>query len=192
MQKTDNRGNDLSRGDASHDVHQAMEIGRRSFVGALLGACSLLVGAILGTPLLRYVLYPVYAKSSSDGWSDVGDVVEFDALVEPAGKTIRFVQLDGWREVVTSQPVYITRGQNGKLQVMSATCPHLGCSVAWQPNQRRFVCPCHGGQFNPDGKHISGPPPRGLDCLQTKVKDGKLLVRFEYFQPNTPDQKAMG
>lgn len=180
------------RHDVAHDIEKAVQIGRRSFVGALLGACSMLVGAIIGTPLLRYVLYPVYAKNSNDErWSNVGEVKEFDVLPEPASKTIRFVQLDGWREVVTSQSVYVTRGPDKQLLVMSATCPHLGCSVAWQPSQNKFVCPCHGGQFNSDGKHISGPPPRGLDCLQSKVKDGKLLVHFDYFRPNSPNQEAM-
>jgi Rieske Fe-S protein len=55
----------------------------------------------------------------------------------------------------------------------------------------RFVCPCHGGQFTPDGRHISGPPPRGLDNLPTQVKDGKLQVQFEYFRSNVPNQETL-
>lgn len=177
--------------DAPHGSGKVAGIARRSFVGILLGASASFIAAIVGTPLLRYVLYPVYSKSSNEEWSHVGDVKEFENLTEPVSKTIRFVQSDGWREVITSEPVYVYRGPSNRLQVMSAICPHLGCSVAWQPSEGRFVCPCHGGQFKPDGQHISGPPPRGLDCLQIKVEDGKLQAHFEYFRSNTPNQESV-
>lgn len=166
-------------------------VGRRSFIGALLGAGSLAIGAILGTPLLRFVLYPVYAKSSSSTWSDVGEASEFDKSDAPTIKDITVVRRDGWREVVSSQSVYVNRSANGQLQVLSAICPHLGCSVAWQAKHGKFVCPCHGGQFAPDGQRISGPPPRGLDNLKAQVADGKLQVQFEYFRSNAPQQESL-
>jgi len=169
----------------------AVQIGRRSFIGAVLGASAMVVGAIVGTPLLRYVLYPVYAKSSKSEWADVGELGEFDKAGVPVSKTISLVQRDGWREVVSSQSVYVNRLADGKLQVLSAICPHLGCSVAWQPSQGKFVCPCHGGQFSPEGRHLAGPPPRGLDSLKAQVKDGKLQVQFEYFRSNLPDQQSL-
>jgi Rieske Fe-S protein len=152
---------------------------------------SLCIGAFLGTPLFRFVLYPVYAKSTSSKWSDVGDISEFAKSAGPVSKTVSLVQRDGWREVVSSQSVYVNRTADGQLQVLSAICPHLGCSVAWQPSQGKFVCPCHGGQFKADGKHISGPPPRSLDNLKAQVKDGKLQAQFEYFRSNVPDQESL-
>lgn len=168
-----------------------VDVGRRSFFGAMLGLGSLLIGAIVGTPLLRFVLYPVYAKGEGGEWSDVGDAGEFDKCNEPVSKTITLAQRDGWREVMQEQSVYVNRTAEGKLQVMSAICPHLGCSVAWQANQGKFVCPCHGGQFKADGQHISGPPPRSLDILKAQVRNGKLQVQFEYFRSNVPDQETV-
>lgn len=191
MQEDGAKQTHLAESSAS-DFHKEVEIGRRSLVGALLGAGALLIGAIVGSPLFQFVLYPVYAKSSNDEWSDVGDLKEFDVLDAPASKTIRFVQRDGWREVVSSESVYVHRSSNNQLRVMSAICPHLGCSVAWHPDQQKFVCPCHGGQFKPDGEHISGPPPRRLDCLQTRIAQGRLQVRFEFFRSNTPKQESVG
>jgi len=167
------------------------DIGRRSFIGAMLGAGSMLIGAIVGTPLFQYVFYPVYAKSTSGSWSDVGEIDEFDQADGPVSKTIAFAQHDGWREVVSTQSVYVNRMPDGQLQVLSAICPHLGCSVAWQAAQGKFVCPCHGGQFEPDGKHISGPPPRSLDNLKAQVKDGKLQVQFEFFRSNVPGKETL-
>ena len=40
----------------------------------------------------------------------------------------------------------------------SSVCPHLGCRVHWEPEHKRFFCPCHRGVFNADGVATSGPP----------------------------------
>jgi menaquinol-cytochrome c reductase iron-sulfur subunit len=164
---------------------------RRSFFGVLLGIGSAGMGAILAVPVLRYVLYPIYAKATGSEWSDVGDAGEFAGGKEPVRKTITFTQRDGWREVVSAQSVYVSRAADGHLEVLSAICPHLGCSVSWQAGQDKFVCPCHGGEFKADGQHISGPPPRSMDRLPTQIKNGKLQVRFEYFRSNVPNQELL-
>ncbi len=166
-------------------------VNRRSFFGVLLGIGTAGMGALLAAPVLRYVLYPLYAKSQQSDWSDVGTMDEFSNLSQPIRKTVTFTRRDGWREVVSSQSVYVTRGADGQLKVISAICPHLGCSVSWQKGQSEFVCPCHGGKFAADGKHVSGPPPRGMDELRTQVADGKLKVHFEYFRSNVPNREVM-
>lgn len=164
---------------------------RRSFFGALLAIGSAGMGAILAVPVLRYVLYPLYTKAGASQWSVVGQHDEFTNLAQPMMKKVEFKQLDGWREVDSSQSVYVTRDGEGKLKVLSAICPHLGCSVSWQKGAGEFVCPCHGGRFSPDGKHLSGPPPRGMDALPTRVQDGNLMVHFQYFRSNVPNQEIL-
>ncbi len=42
-------------------------------------------------------------------------------------------------------------------------CTHLGCIFDWKPTEGKFICPCHGSQFQRDGTFISGPAPRSLD-----------------------------
>ena len=166
-------------------------INRRSFFGALMAIGSVGMGALLSVPVLRYVLYPLYAKGAGTEWSDVGAVSDFTANSAPVRKTITFTQLDGWREVVSAQSVYVNLTGDGQFQILSAICPHLGCSVSWQQGQDEFVCPCHGGRFSPNGKHVGGPPPRGMDPLPSRVKDGTVQVRFEYFRSNVPNQEKL-
>jgi menaquinol-cytochrome c reductase iron-sulfur subunit len=173
------------------DAAKAKGFSRRSFFGALMAVGSAGMGAVLAIPVLRYVLYPLYSKATGSGWSDVGDMAEFTASAIPLRKTITFTQRDGWREVDSAQSVYVSRGEDGQLVVLSAICPHLGCSVSWQSGQDKFVCPCHGGEFKPDGLHILGPPPRAMDRLPTQIKDGKLQVHFEYFRSNVPNQEKI-
>lgn len=50
-------------------------------------------------------------------------------------------------------------------------CTHLGCLFAWQDSQNRFICPCHGSQFERGGKYIQGPAPRSLDAFNVIVTD---------------------
>ena len=172
-------------------AQKAADMSRRSFVASFIGAFAGLVATVIGTPLLRYILYPVQTVSAARKWTEVGDVSDFDNINAPVSRTIALTQRDGWREVVTLQPVFVTRTGEGKLHVLSPICPHLGCSVGWRPNENKFVCPCHGGQFDPDGNRLSGPPPRGLDRLDAQVKDGKLEVQFQYFRSNVPDKQLL-
>lgn len=172
-------------------AQKAEDMSRRSFMASFSGAFAGLVATVVGAPMLKYILYPVQTVSAARKWTEVGDVSEFDNINAPVSRTISLTQRDGWREVVTPQPVFVTRTGEGKLQVLSPICPHLGCSVAWRPNQNKFVCPCHGGQFDAEGKRLSGPPPRGLDRLDVQVKDGKLEVQFQYFRSNVPDRQLL-
>jgi cytochrome b6-f complex iron-sulfur subunit len=44
------------------------------------------------------------------------------------------------------------------LEAFDTRCPHLGCRVHWEAEHQQFVCPCHQGIFDADGKAIAGPP----------------------------------
>ncbi len=49
------------------------------------------------------------------------------------------------------------RAPDGTLVRRSATCPHLGCIVAWNAAEASWDCPCHGSRFAPDGTVLNGP-----------------------------------
>jgi Rieske Fe-S protein len=48
------------------------------------------------------------------------------------------------------------------LRAVEQTCTHLGCPVAWVPQDNRFECPCHGSQFNRNTTVYHGPAARPL------------------------------
>ena len=63
------------------------------------------------------------------------------------------------------EPVAAYVDEEGELHLMSARCTHLGCTVAWNPVDRRFDCPCHGSHFGPRGEVLEGPATKPLRPL---------------------------
>jgi menaquinol-cytochrome c reductase iron-sulfur subunit len=165
--------------------------GRRSFLGMLLGIGAVSVGALLSVPLVRFALHPVLAKTTETAWSDLGETEEFSSISSPAKRLITVEQRDGWRKMVSEKAVYVTRGADGQLRVLSSICPHLGCSIPWNEAKGQFICPCHVGAFAPDGALISGPPPRAMDELETRIEDGRLKVRYQYFRQLVPTKEVI-
>jgi cytochrome b6-f complex iron-sulfur subunit len=97
-------------------------------------------------------------------------------LVEvPAGKPddippngVRLVELP-------EGPVMLEKADN-EVRAFSAICTHLGCSVQWHPEEKKFICPCHQGIYDFNGNVVSGPPPRPLEKLPVKLHDGQVFV----------------
>jgi len=61
---------------------------------------------------------------------------------------------------------------------LNAVCTHLGCVVPWVGAQGKFMCPCHGSQYNSDGAVVRGPAPLPLALAHVNVNDaGNVLVK---------------
>lgn len=164
---------------------------RRSFLGALLGVGSVLVGGLLSVPLIRFALFPLLRRTTEVKPSPLGSLSEFSSLSEPVARPIQIERVDGWRKAISEKTVYVTKDSRGQLCALSSICPHLGCTVPWVSAKSAFICPCHGAAYSPDGKRISGPSLRGMDTLETTVQDGQLMVRFQYFRQLVADKEVV-
>lgn len=54
------------------------------------------------------------------------------------------------------------REDGGELHVVSLRCPHKGCSLEWNAEDRTWDCPCHGSRFDHTGKCVSNPANTGI------------------------------
>jgi Rieske Fe-S protein len=168
-----------------------MLAGRRPFLRWLLGIGTVTVGGILSVPLVRFALHPLTGTTTETGWADLGSVEELSALTAPKKMVITVNQVDGWRKVIQDKSVYVVKGADGKLGVLTSICPHLGCSVRYNDAEKNFACPCHKGVFAPSGKLVSGPPPRNLDELDSRIASGKLQVRYQSFRQLVPTKEVI-
>ncbi len=64
----------------------------------------------------------------------------------------------------------------GNLLVLDATCTHMGCIVAWDPDDKTWNCPCHGSRFNADGSVLNGPAPIPLSKIGFRIKDDEIIL----------------
>jgi menaquinol-cytochrome c reductase iron-sulfur subunit len=183
--------NERGRARADQNPAGVEPMTRRSFLGVLLGVGSVVVGAALSIPLLRFALHPLLTKTTEIGWSDIGKVEEFASLTAPLKKLITVDQRDGWRKIVSEKAIYVLPIKDGVLRVLSPICPHLGCSIPWIEAKQQFICPCHTAIFTLDGARVSGPAPRSMDDLESKVDNGMLKVRYQYFRQLIPTKEVL-
>ncbi len=164
---------------------------RRSFLTFLLGIGGALAGGLLSVPLIRFVMHPLLAQTTELKWSEAGPIDEFKDIMKPVKRVINVEQRDGWRKVVSEKAIYVIRAANGQVKVLSPICPHLGCPVSWTEGLNQFKCPCHVGTFSSEGALVSGPAPRGMDDLNSKIENGRLFVQYQYFRSLVPKKEPM-
>jgi glycine/D-amino acid oxidase-like deaminating enzyme/nitrite reductase/ring-hydroxylating ferredoxin subunit len=63
--------------------------------------------------------------------------------------------------------VAVYRDDDG-FHAYSAVCPHLGCIVQWNADEKTFDCPCHGSRFTCEGIVINGPANKNLKKLKNQ------------------------
>lgn len=79
-------------------------------------------------------------------------------------------------QIKTTRNVALGRDAQG-YYALNLTCPHLGCHPTWHQAKQRFLCPCHGSAFTPDGARLSGPAPRGLAQIALELNpQGQLIA----------------
>jgi len=156
-------------------------------VGGVVGCGSLAV------PAVRFVMAPVHRGGGAGQWIKT---VKLDALPEGQPKRVALVadHRDAWtmeRQVQLGAAWLVREGKAAK--AWSVTCPHLGCAIDRSATGAGFNCPCHDSEFAPDGKRLTGPSPRDMDVLDTKIDDdGFVLVDFHRYRQGIPTKDPLG
>lgn len=148
-------------------------MGRRQFMNFLT------FGAVTGTAL--GALYPVvkYFIPPSSGAAG-GGVTAKDALGNDISVT-NFLASHNAGERALAQglkgdPTYVVVDTNQAISNygINAVCTHLGCVVPWNASENKFICPCHGSQYDNTGKVVRGPAPLSLALAHATVADDKI------------------
>jgi cytochrome b6-f complex iron-sulfur subunit len=71
---------------------------------------------------------------------------------------------------------YLARQQDGGFIALSLRCTHLGCSVTWEEEKKRFICPCHSSAFDIGGEVLNPPAARALDYYPVLIEGGLVKV----------------
>merc|ERR1719453_1639509 len=59
---------------------------------------------------------------------------------------------------------------------INGVCTHLGCIAPWNTAQNKYMCPCHGSQYDYNGKVIRGPAPLSLALANLDSTGDKIIL----------------
>ena len=58
---------------------------------------------------------------------------------------------------VNGEKAGVYKDDIGRIYVVSPRCPHMGCQLEWNPDEKSWDCPCHGSRFDYKGTLINNP-----------------------------------
>lgn len=77
--------------------------------------------------------------------------------------------------------VLIRQEKNGRLCAFNLRCTHAGCTVEWQAKKEKFVCPCHGAEFDRDGAVAKLPAILPLEQLTIRLEGNTVRLVDEVY-----------
>jgi menaquinol-cytochrome c reductase iron-sulfur subunit len=153
--------------------HDAV-IGRRHFLTRLSLGLTAFAGAVVGVPVVGFVLGPLFRKTPPV-WREVGALETFKVgqTVEVTYETSASLS---WAGITSQSAAWLRRTDPQTVEAFSIHCTHLGCPTRWEATPQLFMCPCHGGVFYANGEVAAGPPPRPLVRVGARIRDGHVEI----------------
>ncbi len=89
----------------------------------------------------------------------------FESLAPGQGGVVRY----------QGKKVGAFKDKNGEVYLVSTKCPHLGCQMAWNPEELTWDCPCHGSRFDYKGNLLNNPSKKSISWRGEKelINGGK-------------------
>jgi len=169
---------------------------RRGFLAAITAAMGGLVAAMAAMPAFTFLAHPLRKRTVISGSDELVPVSAADDVRpgEPVRVTVYGQHRDAWTRLdrVKLGTAWLVRSAEGRVRAFSATCPHLGCGVDWNPRTAHFDCPCHHSAFDLEGHCVLGPAPRGLDELQVVTSDKDIRIRYQRFKVAIREKEPIG
>ena len=158
------------------------EASRRTFLKIATGCLGGGLGVALLVPAGRLAL-GVSGRTTVTSTAEPIDALAVDQVGEaPIPVPLRAAEVrDAWATTrdVTLGIAFVHKDPRGQIRAVSAVCPHLGCTVGFDPATDRFVCPCHATRFERDGALVAGgEAERGLDELPVTIEGGRVKIQW--------------
>ena len=154
---------------------------RRTVFGIGVQAVGGVAVTAITLPVVGFAVAPMF-DNPEETWEGVGSPDDFDSTTYRQ-TVITIVAGVGDSGKTT---VYVRRGSEdlgedpNEFIAISTRCAHLGCPVRFVQSAGNFICPCHGGIYDFEGRVLGGPPVRPLDRFQTRVRAGQLEIGPRY------------
>lgn len=167
---------EIEKSDSSEITLEPVAVSRRRFMELTFwGITGVTTLGLLGGAT-RFLAGNALEPKTTD-WVEIGNISDLmPGSIHQVNYSLK--AKDAWRTIDQKGSVYAYTEDGTDYVVLSATCTHLGCNVHWENDINQFYCPCHSGYFARNGDVISGPPPRPLARLPTKIEEGVLYAQI--------------
>ncbi len=145
----------------------------------VVGAISFVVAACTrSTNVATSETTPTESSSASDDNQATENTDSQTSTSETVITTVNDLAVGQSLEFTSSAGIsaILFRSSEDKVYALSRICTHEGCSVDFDMNQNRLICPCHGANYEAtDGSVISGPTTKALAKIKVAIKDDKIV-----------------
>lgn len=163
---------------------------RRRFLVGTLAWVSAAIAAAVGIPAAVAVVNPAL-RENEEGWSPIGRLgkpepgePDLSVVGTPILASFTSLVTDAYMKASPREvAVFVINHGDGSFTIYDDRCTHLGCPFEWDDKAANFLCPCHNGVFDQEGRVTGGPPPRPLDRYEYKV-DGDVLYAGHLYRVN--------
>lgn len=165
--------------------------GRR---GALKALCAIGGAAFAGATVLPGARLLAGAPRAGAGRGEWIFAARLSTLREGEARRVSLIadRRDAWsveKDAVLGAAWLVRKGE--VVSAFSVVCPHLGCSIGAR-SDGTFTCPCHESSFTPEGRRVTGPSPRDLDRLETRVDGDRVFVELRRFRTGLRERVETG
>jgi Rieske Fe-S protein len=139
---------------------------RRNFLQTLTGV------AIAGAAIDLSSVRSISAKSRVVA-PDVREVpinLEDNPDLKPVGGTYHLTVDDMEREIL------VVHTKPNEYIAVDIKCKHRGCDINYEAADKKFVCPCHGSEYDLTGANLKGPAKEPLNYYHAELKGNEVIV----------------
>ena len=102
----------------------------------------------------------LYVATGFNKWGMTGSMVAAQLLTDLVlGRENPYAELFSPSRTILRPQLAVNgfEAVTGWLTPTAKRCPHLGCALKWNSQERSWDCPCHGSRFQENGKLLDNP-----------------------------------
>jgi cytochrome b6-f complex iron-sulfur subunit len=98
---------------------------------------------------------------------------EFVSLKDGKGKSRNFVLI---KTEKLQFPIFLHKNSETEYAAFLMQCTHKGCEL--QPQGEFLICPCHGSEFDSNGKVLNPPADQNLQQFITTTDNNTIYIQL--------------
>ena len=151
-------------------VSKELNYSRRSFAKTVVG-----FGALVG---LGVILGSIKIPSATSSSSPSSNAPVASASTPIANTSSIQVDSPVYFQFPSGYPNVLFKRSDGTLEAYSLLCTHVCCECTYIASSKIYYCPCHGSEFDSQGRVIAGPANTPLPTIALNVdSSGNVFPR---------------